>query len=71
VAFSPDGKRLASASGYTRPGELRLWDYLTGNELQSLNWETGSLDNIAFSPDGKRLASTSYDHKVLVWTLQE
>ena len=61
VAYSPDGKRLASA------GEgVKVWDAQTGHELLSLkgrngDWTSGS--SVAFSPDGKHLASTWDDAK--------
>jgi WD40 repeat protein/serine/threonine protein kinase len=50
VAFSPDGKRLASASG---SGELKVWDAETSKELLAI--KTGGWF-VAFSPDGKHLA---------------
>jgi WD40 repeat protein len=49
MAFSPDGKRLASAGG----GELKVWDAQTGQELLSLDANRV----VAFSPNGHRLAS--------------
>ena len=37
VAFSPDGKRLASASGsFEKPGEVKMWDAATGKEVRTL-----------------------------------
>ena len=68
VAFSPDGKRLASAGG--GPGtspEVSLWDAQTGQELRVLK---GAGGGVAFSPDGKRLASASDDNTVKVWDAQ-
>jgi WD40 repeat protein/serine/threonine protein kinase len=60
VAFSPDGKRVASASGGRRsegkPGEVKVWDAQTGQELLSLQGGNGDVRGVAFSPDGKRLA---------------
>jgi WD40 repeat protein len=50
MAFSPDGKRLASAS---REGIIKLWDLATGQETMTLK---GS-EYVAFSPDGWRLAT--------------
>jgi WD40 repeat protein len=51
VAWSPDGRRLAS-SGYE--GSVKLWDVVTGFEL--LNLPLGTFCQIAWSPDGRRLA---------------
>jgi WD40 repeat protein len=67
LAFSPDGKMLATAAD-TADGAVLLWDPLTGQRLRALKIGTEStvdaglpfyLSNywIAFSPDGRRLAS--------------
>jgi WD40 repeat protein/serine/threonine protein kinase len=56
VAFSPDSKRLASASQDTT---VKVWDAQTGGELVSLKGHTDPVNDVAFSPDGKRLASAS------------
>jgi tRNA A-37 threonylcarbamoyl transferase component Bud32 len=56
VAFSPDGKRLASAS---RDNTVKVLDAQTGQELLTLKGHTSWVWSVAFSPDGKRLASGS------------
>jgi hypothetical protein len=71
VSFSPDGKRLASASGdpfdHNKPGEVKVWDAHTGQHVRTLKGHTGDVLSVCFSPDGKRLASASWDKTVKVW----
>jgi WD40 repeat protein len=52
VAFSPDGKRLASGSD---DNPVRLWDLTTGRESARLEGHTNGVSSVAFSPDGERL----------------
>jgi tetratricopeptide (TPR) repeat protein len=58
VAFSPDGRRLASASG---DGTVKVWEAMTGQEILSLSGHFGGVWKVAFSPDGQRIASASID----------
>ena len=53
AAFSPDGKRVATAGS---DGIAKNWDIATGNILLSLPIEGGRAMAVAFSPDGKLLA---------------
>ncbi|MBI1917533.1 MAG: WD40 repeat domain-containing protein, partial [Planctomycetes bacterium] len=76
VAFSPDGKRIASGSGgrvgKTQKywGEVKVWDVRTGQEVLTLQGHTGLVVSVAFSSDGKRIASGSRDRTVKVWDAQ-
>ncbi|KAG8995954.1 POC1 centriolar protein A [Tulasnella sp. 427] len=65
IAFSPDGKRIASGSS---DRTMRLWDAETGQQLGGpLEGHTDAVDSVAFSPDGKRIASGSRDRTVRLW----
>jgi len=53
VAFSPDGTRLAVATGRT----VQIWDPATGERLLTLRTRIPGLYGLSFSPDGTRLAA--------------
>jgi WD40 repeat protein/mono/diheme cytochrome c family protein len=68
LAFSPDGKLLASAGGSPAQfGEVKIYNVADGKEVAAIRGHRDNIFSVAFSPDGKLLATCSYDKMVKLW----
>jgi hypothetical protein len=64
VVFSPDGRRLATASA---DRSARLWDLAKGALLSPPIGHQKALRSLAFSPDGQRIATATDDGVLMQW----
>ncbi len=66
IAFSPDGRYLATASF---DGTAKVWDAASGQAWLTLSAGPDALTDVAFSPDGTRLATGGFEGRVRVYVL--
>jgi WD40 repeat protein len=76
LAFSPDGRWLASCSGpfglaSSDDQTIRIWDVATRRELRRFQGHLGAVNVVAFTPDGRSVVSGSADATVLVWDVSD
>jgi eukaryotic-like serine/threonine-protein kinase len=64
LAWSPDGKRIASAHD---DKTVQVWDAIGGNHLYIYYGHFDFVYAVAWSPDGKRIASAGEDRTAQVW----
>ena len=64
VAYSPDGRRLVTASA---DATARIWDALTGRQLLVLAGHADRVRSALFSVDGKKVVTAAYDGTARIW----
>ena len=66
LAFTPDGRRLVSASA---DRGVKVWDVASGERLYTLSEPSDGLNTLALDPSGKRVAAAGLDRTIRVWSL--
>jgi WD40 repeat protein len=64
VAWSPDGRRIASGSW---DNTVQVWNAADGRNVYTYRGHSAPVTAVAWSPDGKRIASGAWDDTVQVW----
>lgn len=64
AAWSPDGRRVVTASG---DGSARVWDGDSGRLLRVLTGHTAKVTHAVWSPEGQRIVTSSEDGSARIW----
>ena len=70
VAFSPDGRRLATTSGISDSGELVVWDALSGARVRDFVGHPGVVTAVTWGPSGESVISGGSDGMVRWWEVE-
>ena len=68
VAYSPDGKSIASGAG--GDNTVRIWNPETGKEIVYLKGHSQEIIQVVYSPDSKLVASAGSDGIVKIWNIE-
>jgi RNA polymerase sigma factor (sigma-70 family) len=70
LAFSPDGRTIAAASGdvwHHNDRTVRVWDAITGRELRRFDVPENGASQLAYLPNGRSIVTLGMDGAALVW----
>jgi RNA polymerase sigma factor (sigma-70 family) len=67
LAFYPDGKKVVTVGArHTQPGQLKIWDVPTGNELAKVRGFSSGARAVAVAPDGKTFATGHFNGSIVL-----
>ena len=64
VAFTPDGRHLATGS---RDNSIKLWELSSGREIRTFLGHLSTVNTVVFDQSGTKMASGASDNQIIVW----